>query len=170
MKANTKWHRYFVCATSLATKKANCQGTGGTVYADVLEDYIIKAIREKLSEFKTLTYQSEQKSKPKVNENKIRLSEIDKEIDDLLSKVVGANTVLMEYINKKVEQLDTERKNLQEEIVSLTHNQNAKDIETVTNHVETWDSISYEDKQSVVDTLIKVIRIADGNIEITWNI
>ena len=170
VKANTKWHRYFVCATSLATKKANCQGTGGTVYAVVLEDYIIKAIREKLSEFKTLTYQSEQKSKPKVNENKIRLSEIDKEIDDLLSKVVGANTVLMEYINKKVEQLDTERKNLQEEIVSLTHNQNAKDIETVTNHVETWDSISYEDKQSVVDTLIKVIRIADGNIEITWNI
>ena len=98
------------------------------------------------------------------------MSEIDKEIDDLLSKVVGANTVLMEYINKKVEQLDTERKNLQEEIVSLTHNQKAKDIETVTNHVETWDSISYEDKQSVVDTLIKVIRIADGNIEITWNI
>ena len=98
------------------------------------------------------------------------MSEIDKEIDDLLSKVVGANAVLMEYINKKVEQLDTERKNLQEEILTLTHNQNAKDISTITKHVEVWENVSYEDKQSVVDTLIKVIRIADGNIEITWNI
>lgn len=170
VKANTKWHRYFVCATSLATKKANCKGTGGTIYADVLEDYMLKAIRNKLSEFKTLSYQSEKKNNPKINENKIRLSEIDNEINDLLSKVVGANAVLMEYINKKVEQLDTERKNIQEEILLLSHSQSIKDFDKISNHTESWESISFEDKQAVVDALIKVIHIADGNIEITWNI
>lgn len=55
VKANTKWHRYFVCAAALATKKENCQGTGGTIYADVLEEYMLNAIRNKLSEFKTLS-------------------------------------------------------------------------------------------------------------------
>ncbi len=170
VKANTKWHRYFVCATALATKKANCTGTGGTIYADVLEEFMTNAIREKLSEFKELTYKTEQKNNPKVNENKIRLSEIDKEIDDLLSKVVGANNILMEYINKKIEQLDAERKNLQEEILSLTHNQSIKDIDRITNHIEAWETVSFEDKQAVVDALIKVIHIADGDIKITWNI
>ena len=170
VKANTKWHRYFVCATSLATKKANCKGTGGTIYADVLEDYMLKAIRNKLSEFKTLSYKTEKKNNPKINENKIRLSEIDNEINDLLSKVIGANSVLMEYINKKVEQLDAERKSIQEEILLLTHNQGIKNFDTISNHVDAWEGISFEDKQAVVDALIKVIHIADGNIEITWNI
>lgn len=170
VKANTKWHRYFVCATSLATKKANCKGTGGTIYADVLEDYMLKAIRNKLSEFKTLSYQTEKKNNPKINENKIRLSEIDNEINDLLSKVIGANSVLMEYINKKVEQLDAERKSLQEENLLLSHSQSIKDFDKISNHTESWESISFEDKQAVVDALIKVIHIADGNIEITWNI
>ena len=32
------------------------------------------------------------------------------------------------------------------------------------------ETLSFEGRQAVVDTLIKVIRIADGNIEITWNI
>lgn len=54
VKAKTKWHRYFVCAAALATKKGNCRGTGGTVYADLLEEYMLNALRNKLSEFKTL--------------------------------------------------------------------------------------------------------------------
>ncbi len=51
---------------------------------------------------------------------KIRLAEIDKAIEDLLSKVVGANTNLMEYINNKVEALDAELRKLQEKNLSLT--------------------------------------------------
>ena len=169
-KANTKWHRYFVCATALATKKAKCQGTGGTVYADVLEKYMLDAIRDRLSEFHKLTKHEEYRWGPKVNENKIRISEIDKEIEDLLSKVVSANNILMEYINNKVEELDAERKRLQEENVTLVHHSSADAINEITDHVSTWEETTFEDKQAIVDTLIKVIIIADGNIEITWNI
>lgn len=170
VKANTKWHRYFVCATSLATKKENCKGTGGTIYADVLEEYMLNAIKEKLSEFKTLTYKAEKRNNPKINENKIRLSEIDTEINDLLSKVVGASPVLMQYINDKVEKLDKERKELKAENISLSHNKSLENMDKISNHLDTWEKISFEDKKAVVDALIKVIHIADGNIEITWNI
>ena len=37
-------------------------------------------------------------------------------------------------------------------------------------HVKKWQDISFEDKQAVVDALIKVIKVANGNIEITWKI
>lgn len=170
VKANTKWHRYFVCATALATKKENCQGTGGTVYADVLEEYMLNAIRNKLSEFKTLSQKKKKQINPKINKNKIRMSEIENEINDLLSKVVGANAVLMQYINERVESLDTERKKLQEENISLTCNQDKQNFDVISSHVQDWDNISFEDKQSVVNALIKVIHIADGKIEIMWNI
>ena len=170
VKANTKWHRYFVCATALATKKENCQGTGGTVYADVLEEYMLNAIRNKLSEFKTLSQKKKKQINPKINKNKIRMSEIENEINDLLSKVVGANAVLMQYINERVESLDTEQKKLQEENISLTCNQDKQNFDVISSHVQDWDNISFEDKQSVVNALIKVIHIADGKIEIMWNI
>lgn len=170
VKANTKWHRYFMCAAALATKKENCQGTGGTVYADVLEEYMLNAIRNKLSEFKTLSQKKKKQINPKINKNKIRMSEIENEINDLLSKVVGANAVLMQYINEHVESLDTERKKLQEENISLTCNQDKQNFDVISSHVQDWDNISFEDKQSVVNALIKVIHIADGKIEIMWNI
>jgi hypothetical protein len=154
----------------LATKKAKCTGTGGTVYADVLEKYLLTAIREKLAEFNTLSKQEEKRTNPKINENKIRLAEIDKEIDDLMSKVVGANAILMEYINNRVATLDSERKALQNETLELTYKSDDSHFNIISNHVEKWDETSFEDKQAVVDALIKLITVADGNIEITWNI
>lgn len=131
---------------------------------------MINAIRKRLAEFDTLSKQEECHTSPKVNENKIRLTEIDKEIEELLSKVVGANTILMEYINNKVEALDEERRQLQEENLNLTHQPDNSSLNVISNHVEKWEETSFEDKQAVVDALIKVITIADGKINITWNI
>lgn len=169
-KANTKWHRYFICTTALSTKKAKCQGTGSIVYAGVLEEYMLRAIRERLAEFETLSQQEEHRISPRVNEYKIRMAQIDQEIDDLLSKVVGANAILMDYINSKVEALDDERRRLQVETAALTHPPDSNAASIVTNHVEAWEETTFEEKQAVVDALINVITIADGSIEIAWKI
>ena len=131
---------------------------------------MLNAIRNKLSEFRTLSKKKEKEVTPKINQNKIRMSEIEKEVNDLLSKVVGANAVLMQYINERVENLDVARKKLQEENISLTCNQDKQSFNTISSHVQEWDNISFEDKQSVVNALIKIIKIADGKIEILWNI
>lgn len=169
-KANTKWHRYFVCPTASAAKKGNCPGAGGTVYAEVLEEYMIKAIGERLAQFETLSASLEQPMSPKVNEYKIRMTEIDKEIDDLLSKVIGANEVLMEYINNKAAALDSEKRRLQEDINSLTLHPHRASMHVIRNHVEAWKEATFVDKQAVADALIKLITIGDGEIQITWNI
>jgi len=168
-KANTKWGRYFVCATRLATKARDCQGTGGTIYADILEDYIFNAIRAKLSEFAALSKQQETRMNPKVNEYKIRITQIENEIEELLSKVIGANATLMQYINEKIDVLDAERKRLKEEVLFLACVQE-EGLDTITNHTEQWHGTSFEDRQVIVDALIKVIRIAGGNIDIAWKI
>ena len=165
-KAKTKWGRYFVCSQSGNI----CKGAGCTIYADVLEDYMFKAIQTKLSEFKELSAVAEENVSRQSTEKKIRLTQIDEEINELLSKVAGANNVLMKYINDKIAELDAVRQTLQEELLAETITDTTGKVKQITNHVDKWDSLSFEDKQAVVDTLIKVIRIANGNIEITWRI
>ena len=167
-KAKTKWGRYFVCSQS--GNHGNCKGAGCTIYADVLEEYMLGAIKERLSEFQKLSCVTDTGEAQRNMTKKIRLTQIEEEIDELLSKVSGASGVLMKYIDEKVSELDTERKALQEEIVTANVTDAEGKLKQITNHVKTWETLSFEDKQAVVDTLIKVIRIADGNIEITWNI
>lgn len=173
-KAKTKWGRYFVCSRS-GSSGSNCTGAGCTVYADVLEEYMLGAIRERLSEFRNLscitdTRENGRLAFPEKNmRKKIRLTQIGEEIEELLSKVSGAGSVLMKYIDEKISELDTERKALQEEIVTANDTDTENRLEQITNHVEIWETISLEDRQAVVDTLVKVIKIANGNMEITWN-
>lgn len=178
-KAKTKWGRYFVCSQS--GNHGNCNGAGCTIYADVLEEYMLSAIKDRLSEFSVLkegliscipdTWGKGMQAFPQKHmTKKIRLTQIEEEIEELLSKVSGASGVLMKYIDEKISQLDTERKALQEEIVTANVTDTEGRLKQITNHVKAWETLSFEDRQAVVDTLIKVIRIADGNIEITWNI
>lgn len=173
-KVKTKWGRYFVCSQS-GSRGSNCTGAGCTIYADVLEEYMLGAIKERLSEFSALEESllsclSDTGEEQANMTKKIRLTQIEEEIKELLSKVSGVSGVLMKYIDEKVSELDAERKALQEEIVTANVTDTEGRLKQITNHVKTWETLSFEDRQAVVDTLIKVIRIADGNIEITWNI
>ncbi len=174
-KAETKWERYFVCSQS-GSRGGGCTGAGCTVYADVLEKYMLAAIKDRLSEFQKLSCISDTVEKgmpafpPKNLTPKIRLTQIGEEIEELLSKVSGASGVLMKYIDEKISELDAERKALQEEIVTANGTDTEGRLKQITNHVKIWETLSFEDRQAVVDALIKVIRIADGNIEIIWNI
>lgn len=167
-KSKTKWGRYFICSAVGSTRK--CKGTGGTIYADILEECLYDSIKIKLTEFRKLTSKEEKNVNPKINQNKIRISQINLEISDLLSKVGSANEILMQYINNKISELDEESKKLQAENITLTCGAKDKSIKQITNHIEKWDTIAFEDKQAVVDALIKVIHVANGNIEITWKI
>lgn len=179
-RAKTKWGRYFVCSRS--GEHGSCKGAGCTVYADVLEDYMVKAVGRRLSEF-SVPEECEWAERPTLSgaagntgvrqiHEKIRLTQIEEEINGLLSKVSEADSILMKYINERVLILDAERNALQEEIV-MTDNADtgaAVDRDRLSGHVKAWETFSFSDRQEVADLLIKVIRIADGKMEITWKL
>lgn len=98
------------------------------------------------------------------------MAEIDEEIHDLLSKVVSANSVLITYINDKISELDTKRRNLQEEITSLTCSDTGYWPGSISNPAKIWDDVTFEDRQAIVDIFIQTIKIANGTIEIIWKI
>lgn len=165
-KSNTKMGRYFVC--SHAGTGTICKGTGCTIYADVLEEYMLTAIRRKLDAFKQLSDGKAIGAPPEISKLKIRLAQIDEEINGLLSKLGNANHILMAYINDKISQLDSLRKSLLEEIEVLTCKDTKKHTAQITCHAAQWESLSFEDKQAVVDIFVQIIKVSNGTIEIIW--
>lgn len=167
VKSDTRWQRYFVCSAALASKKQRCPGTGGTVYAQLLEAYVSQEIQRRLGLFDKLCQREEPQLDRKCNEHRIRLAEIEREIEQLLCKVSGANDILLAYINSRVAQLDEERRQLQTEAERLAHQEGAA---VICNPAQLWTKASFAQKQAVADALIEIIKVADGEIEIVWKI
>lgn len=146
-----------------------CEGFKN-VKTDIMENIVLQEIKEKLSSFTKLTNEQTNISNPKINDLKIKEKQIDNEIEILMGKLINANDVLMEYINKRIVELDNEKKNIEEELKSLIPKNKTTNYKTITDHVKKWDKLSFEDKRIVLDALIEQILITDEKIEINWKV
>lgn len=162
--------RYMQCSYRNSTRGVACSGPGCTVYADKVEEHVFRQMKERLSAFMSLESPELPASNPKIIQNKIRLQEIDDEISALVDKVASANDVLMGLINQKVEELDAERRTLSMENVSIDSLQSSEVSKTIFDHIASWESTSTEERERVVDVLIDKIMLADGKLDIVWNI
>ncbi|MCD8196165.1 MAG: recombinase family protein [Lachnospiraceae bacterium] len=169
-KANTRWGRYFVCSGALATKKMKCQGTGCTIYADMLEDYMRHAIGARLAEFPLLSKPETSRVNPLINEKRIRLAGIEKEIEELLLKTTDANAVLLRYIGERVEALDEEKRRLMEEMRALAAAPDEHVLKSLIDPAAEWETCGFGQRQAVADILVSMITIAEGKMTIMWNI
>lgn len=168
-KSNTRQGRYFMCSQSGKC----CKGTGCTIYANVLEEYIADALRRRLSEWKELPAAqetacfSETISSPN-NANKMQLAQIDEEINMLLSKLAEADNILMSYINNRISILDTHRQTLLKTMLPQSNGASLGRTIPAENLVLQWQNLSFSGRQAVLDIFVKVIRIADGRLEIEY--
>ena len=78
----------------------------------------------------------------------------------------------MNYISGRVKSLDSKKQKLQEELRELEPLKNTKhcNVDEITNYMDKWDKLTIEDKMTVVDALITVIKATETDIEITWKI
>lgn len=167
-KSNTTGLRYLQC--SGMRYNIRCKGSEQTIYAHIFENHIYNEMREELKKFQYLSNEIEKSGNVSYSKYKMEMLEMDKEIDALLNKVSEASSTLMQYINMRIDQLDAEKKKLQEKIISLSANKPINNLEKINNHIEIWEELSIEDKQKIADILIKVIYIDNDTISIEWNI
>ena len=164
----SKARKYFQC--SGARYSIMCKGAGHTIYLDVFEDYILNEMKKQLSKFEYLSNELDEVLPAEDNSSKVRIAEIDKEIDSLVAKVSDANESLMNYINQRIESLDNEKRSLQEKLVEKNSNKISTKLDKITDYVDKWDDLNLEDKQRIADILIDRIEIDEDVIEIKWNI
>lgn len=162
-RSGTKWGRYFVCSGT------DCGGTGCTVYADVLEEYMEGVVKEELAGFSGVYPVDGRAVQRRDDEKEMRLVQIGEEIDALLVRVAEADEVLLRYINERIVGLEAEKYRVQEEM-------EAEDVAAAEREgrymdlAGMWDRVSFEDRRAVAEVLLKGICIADGKIEIIWRI
>jgi len=159
--------RYFICSKSGIAR--HCKGCG-TVRAENLENFIIKKIKNKLLEFKVIQNSKNFLDNPKINEFKLKITNIEAEINNLLSKVIEANEILMKYINDRISKLDNEKSELYERLIKLSNDSKYTDANKIENYIDRWEETTFEDKRIILDILIKVIHVSEGNVDIEWKV
>ena len=168
-KLKTRVLRYFICSHKIQTNK--CEGVSG-IKADEFEAFILNEMREHLKEFEIKAAPQKSAENPKIHEINVKLEQIQQEIDSLLDKVASATPVLMEYINKKVEDLDAQAAEYRKQLAELSPLDNAPktNVKQIQNAMDKWDDLSFDDKRAVVDQLIIVIKVTQTTCDITWKV
>lgn len=166
-KSPTKVGRYFICSHHM--ESCGCEGVGG-IYAGEFENFIFEQIKERLKIFETLSSQTVNTVNPKILEINVQIAQIQNEIDALIDKVLSANDTVMVYVNEKVKKLDEKKQALQTELKKLEPTNESQDLNVISNYVDHWDELSFDDKRGVVDILIDVIKATKDDCEIKWKI
>ena len=115
------------------------------------------------------------------------LQELMKNPDDTASKkqFIGTAEALAEYfkgtagnleklqkdVNQEIKVKVDEINSIASEIAKLTAEAvSPEQIDTISNYLDDWENVSFEDKQQVVDLMITVIRATSEKLQIEWKI
>ena len=127
---------------------------------------------EHLKMFETLEKHTKQQENPKIQELNVKLEAIKLEIEKLLDKVSKADDILMEYINKRVSELDAQANVYRQQLAELSplENESKYNFEKLRDYMQHWEDLSFDDKRAIVDQLIVKIRATEDTCEIIWKI
>jgi DNA invertase Pin-like site-specific DNA recombinase len=164
----TKEVRRLYCRKRFDSK--GCVGCG-TIYTDELEEFVRNSMVQRMTEFRTLTNDSGVKSNPKLTALRVEMAKVETEIEKLVDTLLGANTTLLSYANKKIENLDNSRQSLAKQIADMSADTiSPAKILQVSNQLNDWENVSFDDKRNIVDTMINAIRATSENIDVEWKI
>lgn len=108
---------------------------------------------------------------PKLTAARVALAKTESEIEKLLDTLSGANPLLLQYANNRIEELDAERQKQLKLVADLTANSvSASQIDSITGYLDDWESVSFDDKRKVVDILISQIDATSESVTIHWKI
>lgn len=160
-----KNEKYFNCSAR-TNKTGVCDVKTVTHYVNEIEDFVFEQIKSFLNSIdnsSTLVDKSV-KNDIDVNTLKIDLINIESEIEALVAKVPKANDALMTYINNKIDELDTKKTEIENQINSSYKPTKKIELPDVSN----WEKDDIETKRNISHALIDKVLIFSDNIKIVW--
>ena len=162
-----KEYKYLYCR---GRKNNSCPYPKVMMNVERIEKIVEEALFERLEDLKRIHQSGIVKHSPEINELKIKLTETDKKINNLIAMVAEGEAVTMEYVNNHIKMLDTQRKSITEKITELELNSNKVnqsklDIDDILNN---WSSYDIELKKKISKEVIDVIVLEGINITINF--
>ncbi len=137
---------------------------------EVIEAIAKEALFERLEQLKDIKQSGITRHSPEINSLKIKLTEIDKKINNLIESLADGEAVTAEYINQYIKKLDTERKTVTDHIaeLELKSSKTASSQLDVDDIIENWESYDIELKKSIAKNVIEIIVLEGKNIDIKF--
>lgn len=170
VKRNGKEFRYVICsAANEASKK--CDGVHG-LKADAIEKLVLNEIEKKLAVFSSLSAPKDNRMDPEIAELKVRITNLEEEIEKAARKAMEASGALVKYLSNKVDELDAEKTSCIRCLKELESKaqETAANVSEVKNCFSRWEKLTLEDKILVVDELVDKIRLSESELTILWKI
>jgi len=166
---NPSGRQYLRCTKRLDNK--SCPGWRKIITSE-LEAVVYQQMVKKLEKHKTLTGRKKAaKANPKIAALQVELLHVDSEIEKLVDSLTGANNVLLSYVNVKIAELDGHKQELVKQIAELTvEGISLEQVNQISSYLDTWDSVSFDDKRRVVDLMITTVAATSDSLNITWKI
>ena len=159
---------YMRCKQRLENK--SCQGPGTLTKHD-LEKSVYEEMVKKMREFQTLKGCKADGYNPKLTAARAKLAKIEGEIEKLIDTLTGANPLLLQYANSRIEELDAERQKQLKLVADLTANSvSSSQVDSITGYLSHWEDVSFDDRRRVLDTLISKVEATRTELSIEWKI
>ena len=159
---------YMRCKHRLDNK--GCEGAGPLKNHE-LEEWVYQEMVKKMRQFKTLKGGKEESYNPKLTAARAALAKIENEIEKLLDTLSGANPLLLQYANTRIEELDAERQRQLRLVADLSANSvSGSQVDQITNYLNNWAEVDFDDRRRVLDTLVSKINATSEHISIEWKL
>ncbi len=143
-----------------------CIDKMSTHYLEQIEDIILKEIEVLFSKLNSTSVEVyETADDVELNEVKLELIRVNTEIENLVLKIPQANEVVIDYINKRITELDEEKINLDKK---LEENQKIKVMKTLPK-IDDLSKLDVGLKREIAECLISKIVLKNDNVDIFWN-
>lgn len=162
-------YKYFICRGK--TNYKCCDGHTKVIYVEAVEKIVQNEIFEKVKSINATPVEPEQTENAEANRLKIRIFEIDTQIENLINSLAKSSTVLIDYINSKIADIDSEKKELISQLKECTEKvQPNKNMDNINKCIDNWGKSTLEQKKTVAKFLIEKIFIKDDEVAINWKI
>ena len=162
-------YKYLMCRGR--TNYKCCDGHKKVQYVESVEKIVRNEIFEKVKSINSISVEIEQIENADGNKLKIKIFEIDTQIDNLVNSLAKSNNVLTDYINKKIVELDSEKKDLVNRLKELTEKvQTDQKLDSIFKCIDNWEESTLEQKKAVAKYLIEKILIKDDEVAINWKL
>ncbi|QUH28305.1 recombinase family protein [Vallitalea guaymasensis] len=160
--------RYLNCRGK--TNYKVCTADHKTYYVDEIEKYVETEIIDRFSDMDPVTIKaSDNVNNIEVNQFKLQVIDIDNQINQLIEKLALSNDVVMDYINKKISELDSMKTDLLKTIEENTINEHlSNSLFEISKKIAVWDTLDLEEKKVITKKIIDKVFITNDEIKISW--
>ena len=152
------------------SENKGCQGAG-TLTKQELEKAVYAEMVKKMRVFQTLKDGKTESYNPKLTAARAALVKTEAEIEKLLDTLSGANPTLLQYANIRIEELDGQRQAQAKLVADLTANSvSSSQVDSISGYLRDWESVDFDDKRRVLDTLVSQVRATSEQVVIHWKL